>query len=121
MADPIYTPTVKTILIDSNSSIEDLITGSASYGTIINKIIVQANQTVTAGIIKFYISTDNGSTWRLLREVPVFEVIATDVLPGFSAVLSFDGLSLASAVKLGVKPTMNESFSITVFGLDISY
>jgi hypothetical protein len=58
-------------------------------------------------------------TWQLIREVPVSEVISTNQYPAFSNIISFNDIVLPIEKKLGVSTVNSQSFSITVFGLDV--
>ena len=120
MASPKYQANANSIEIKTANEIETLITATGTYGTLIQQVVIQANQDVTSGMIKFYIMIDIASeTWQLIREVPVSEVISTNQYPAFSNIISFNDIVLPIEKKLGVSTVNSESFSITVFVLDV--
>jgi len=47
---------------------------AGSSGSRIDSLVIQATGTTTAGMIRFFLSIDAGTTKRLIGEVPVFPV-----------------------------------------------
>ena len=63
---------------DGTGTITALLTGAAA-GTKVTSITAQAAVTTTAGMVRIFVSTDSGSTWRLFDELAI--AAATVVLP----------------------------------------
>lgn len=65
---------------DGTGTLGTLVTGTAS-GVVIEGVTVKATGTTTAGCVRFFISTDSGTTKRLIAEI-----VVNAVTPGASAV-----------------------------------
>ncbi len=61
---------------------------AGTSGSRIDSIIIQATNTTTAGMIRFFISIDSGTTKRLIGEVPVLAITAAATTPVFQTVLT---------------------------------
>jgi hypothetical protein len=61
---------------------------AGASGSRIDSIIIQATNTTTAGMIRFFISIDSGTTKRLIGEVPVLAITAAATTPVFQTVLT---------------------------------
>ncbi len=118
MANPIYQAAANSVEIDTSGSIVELISGGSTFGTVIQQVVLQATGNVSSGMIRFYIKTDSVN-WRLFREVPIPEVIATDQYSAYSSILSFNNLTLPNGIPIGVSTAVSESFVVAVFGLII--
>jgi hypothetical protein len=73
---------------DGTGTIATIATGpataaAAGVGERINRVTVQATGTTTAGVIRFYISLDSGTTNRLICEKLVTAVTPSTSIPAF--------------------------------------
>jgi hypothetical protein len=73
---------------DGTGTIATIATGpataaAAGVGERINRVTVQATGTTTAGVIRFYISIDSGTTNRLICEKLVPAVTPSTSIPAF--------------------------------------
>lgn len=68
---------------DGTGTIVTIATGAAA-GTRIEDISIKAIATTTAGTIRFFISTDSGTTNRLWKEVPVTAITASASVAAWS-------------------------------------
>lgn len=108
-------PGTSTLL--TGASAVELIRG-ATPGVVVEKVSIQALGTTAAGMIRFFISPDSGTTKSLIAEV---FVSAIPSLSGPAQAFAVDvpkleGLSLASsAVRLYCTTHIGDSFIITAF------
>lgn len=103
--------------LDGTGSMAQLLTGAAK-GTIINSLIVKATQTVSQGMIRFFIR-NSGST-QLLTEVIVPATTPTAVQPSFEARIPCS-VNLAPGNQLWVSTEKAESFNVLAEALDWEY
>lgn len=117
MATRIVTATVSVANPNRNGSgtIVDLVTGSL-YGTTIGSIVIKAQGTTTAGMIRFFYN--DGITNFLHTETPVTAVTVSGTDPAFSAVAYVGGLLLADGKKLRVSTEKAEVFNIIATVID---
>lgn len=93
-------------------------TGVAA-GTEIRRVIVQATQTTTAGMVRLFLF--NGTNYRALREIPVTAITVGASTPAFRAEVAFSDLILPSASWSLVATTHNaETFHVTAMGADLT-
>lgn len=91
-------------------------------GKRISLVMIQATGTTTAGMIRFFLSVDGGTTKRLLTEVPVAAITVSSTQPAFqisvpqlvSTILQGQVSSLSC--KLYASTEKAETFNIFVFG-----
>ena len=105
-------------------------TGSGTLGTIftagsngsrIDKIVIHAQSTVTAGAVRFFIH--DGTNYFLFKEVPVVATTPAATTPAFSVVLSQEieatlPLTLPTGYSLRAATEKAESFNIIAIGGD---
>lgn len=105
-------------------------TGSGTIGTIftagsngsrIDKIVIHAQATVTAGALRFFIH--DGTNYFLFKEIPVVAITPAATTPAFSAVLSQEiettlPLILPTGYSLRASTEKAESFNIIAIGGD---
>ncbi len=103
--------------LDGTGTMAQLLTGAAK-GTIINSLIVKATQTVSQGMVRFFIR-NSGST-QLLSEVVVPATTPTAVQPSFEARVSC-AVNLAAGNQLWVSTEKGESFNVIAEALDWEY
>ncbi len=73
-------------------------TAADGVGKRINRVRVKAAVTTTAGMIRFYLSNDAGTTKRLIHEVPVTAITVSATVAAFAAEVSeLIGLTLGGS------------------------
>jgi hypothetical protein len=104
---------------DGSGTINTLATGSAT-GFRVDQIRAKANNTTTAGMIRLFISIDNGSTWKLLDEIPVSAITPSGTVGSWQDARTFSNLVLMGTTnKLGVTSNNAESFDVVALGADL--
>lgn len=78
---------------DGTGTIVTVCAGAAA-GSRISSVTAKAVVTTTAGMVRLYLSTDTGTTWRLCREIPVTAITASASVATFIGVVDFDDLVL---------------------------
>jgi len=65
----------------------------------------------------------NGTTTRLIKEVPIPAITKSGIFPSFMNKVDFDGkdFSLQAGYSLKVSTEIGESFNVIVEGLDWAY
>lgn len=101
---------------DGTGTIATLITGDAD-GTIVELVRLVATGTTTAGVIRIWLSSDGGTTWRLHDEVLVTAITpSTSVAVWESDWIPVKPLVLASASwKIGLSTHNAETFNGTAY------
>lgn len=94
---------------------------AGSNGSRIDKIVIHAQATVTAGAIRFFIH--DGTSYFLFKEIPVVATTPAATTPAFSAVLSQEieatlPLILPPGYSLRASTEKSESFNIIAVGGD---
>ena len=102
------------------------LTGSGTIGTVfsagangsrIERCVVKATGTTTAGMVRLFIH--NGTAATLLTEIPVAAVTPSGTLPAFETTLVFDGgLVIPTGYSLRASTHNAESFQLTALGGD---
>lgn len=99
---------------DGTGTLVTVLAGAAT-GTRVDDIRIQATGTVTAGVVRLYLSLDNGTTNRLLREILVSATTPSTTVEAWSAALSNLGILLPNANALLRASTNNaETFNVLV-------
>jgi len=99
---------------DGTGTIVTILSGGAS-GARVDDIRISATGTTTAGMIRFYLSLDGGTTSRLLFEVPVSPVTPSATVPSFQSILTNLGILLPDAnAQLRASTNNAESFHVAV-------
>jgi hypothetical protein len=99
---------------DGTGTIVTVMAG-ASTGSRVDDIRIQATGTVTAGVVRLFLSLDNGTTNRLLREILVTATTPSTTVEAWSASLTNLGILLPSTTALLRASTNNaETFNILV-------
>lgn len=94
----------------------------AGVGKYIREVFITASGSVTAGMVRFFLSTDGGTTKRLITEVLVPAVTVSATVPAFSTTVpALHGLILQGQVssnscKLYASTEKSETFNIHVIG-----
>jgi hypothetical protein len=93
---------------------------AGTSGSRIDSMSLQATGTTTAGMIRFFVSIDSGTTKRLIGEVPVTAITAAATTPVWQAVItsqnaSFmqNGLVLQANAILYASTNNAETFNVT--------
>ena len=87
--------------------------GALEGGTRVDDITIQATGTTTAGMVRLFLSLDNGTTNRLIREVEIAARTPSGTTPAFRAELLDLGIILPNANALLRAATHNaEAFNI---------
>lgn len=90
-------------------------------GTKVFRITAKATGTTTAGVVRIYVSTDNGATKRLFHEFAVSAISAAADTPTWSGSATFDDFVLPDAnAKLYASTERAEAFNIFVDGGDLT-
>ena len=102
------------------------LTGSGTIGTVfsagangsrIERCVVKATGTTTAGMVRLFIH--NGTAATLLTEIPVAPATPSGTLPAFETTLVFDGgLVIPTGYSLRASTHNAESFQLTALGGD---
>ena len=106
------TGTIATVFTASTAS-----TTSPGGGSRIDKVVVKALQTTTAGMVRLY--THDGTSAALLTEIPVAPVTVGANVAAFETVVDFlGGLPIPANWSLRASTQNAESFVVTAFGGD---
>ena len=97
---------------DGTGTLVTVIAGAAS-GSRVDDLTIQATGTTTAGMVRLFLSLDNGTTNRLIREVEIAARTPSGTTPAFRAELLDLGIILPNANALLRAATHNaEAFNI---------
>jgi hypothetical protein len=100
---------------DGSGTITTLVTG-VTAGTKVFEIDAQATVTTTAGMIRIFITSDSGTTWRLFDEISIAAATPSASVKATRNLTSYNNLILpSSSYRLGV--TTNNAESINVIAL----
>ena len=103
---------------DGTGTIVTVCAGVAA-GTRVSSVTAKAAVTTTAGMVRLYLSTDTGSTWRLYREIPVSAITASASVATFYGRLDFEDLVLTGTSDLLGASTHNaEAINIWAHVMD---
>ena len=103
---------------DGTGTIVTICAGVAA-GTRVSSVSAKATVTTTAGMVRIYLSTDTGTTWRLYREIPVSAITASASVATFFARLDFEDLVLTGTSDLLGASTHNaEAINIWAHVMD---
>lgn len=110
--------------LDGTGTIVTAFTAAApatSDGSLIKNITIKALQSTSInGMIRLFISPDAGTTFYLMREIPIPQTTASAYTPSFKQIIDMN-YCLAPDYILGVSTENAESFGITVEGEEWSY
>lgn len=103
---------------DGTGTIVTVCTGAAA-GTRISSVTVKATGTTTAGMVRIYLSTDSGTTWRLREELKVTAVTPSGTAVSFASRVEFETMVLFGTSDLVGASTHNaETFNIFPSSMD---
>lgn len=104
---------------DGSGTIATIATGS-SAGFKIQEVVAQATVTTTAGMVRLYLSTDGGSTWKLFDELVVGAATVASAVPAYRISKNYQNLVLYStSMKLGASTHNAENFEVWALGADL--
>jgi hypothetical protein len=105
---------------DGTGTITALLTGAAA-GTKVTSISAQAAVTTTAGMVRIFLSTDTGSTWRLFDELSIAAATASASVKATRITATYNDLVLPDAShRLGCTTHNAESINVVAVGGDLT-
>lgn len=105
---------------DGTGTIVSVITG-ASAGTKVFEVVTQATVTTTAGMVRLFISSDSGSTWRLFDEVSIAAATVSGTVKGNRVSTTYANLILPNAShQLGASTHNAESIQVIALAGDLT-
>lgn len=104
---------------DGTGTIVTCCSGVAA-GTRISSVTVKATVSSAAGMVRLFLSTDSGTTWRLYQEITVPVVTVSASVASFVGRLDFVDLVLTGTSDLLGAATHNaETFNVFPAGMDL--
>ena len=104
---------------DGTGTIVDIGAAAPAAGRLIEKLVVQATATTTAGTVRLFIH--NGTNYRLWKEYPVPAITASASVPAFRYADTLDlPLVLPSGYKLAAATHNAETFEVWAQGGDLT-
>lgn len=104
---------------DGTGSITSLITGAAS-GTRVLEIDAQCAATSAAALVRIFLSTDSGSTWKLFDEIAITAATVSDTVKGNRNLATYANLILPNATYvLGVTTSIAQSTNVFALAGDM--
>lgn len=97
---------------DGTGTLVSILTGAAAPGTRVDRVVVTATVTTTAGMVRLFI--DDGTNVRLYREIPITAVTVSASVAAFSATIETPDLHLPSASHI-LKASTHNAEAINVF------
>lgn len=99
---------------DGTGTLATVYTAAASAaGSRIDRIVVHAVGTTTAGMVRLFLANSGASAIRLIREIPVVAITPSATQPAFSVEIVFDnGLIMENAATLRASTHNAETFNI---------
>jgi hypothetical protein len=102
---------------DGSGTVVSIITGGAA-GTRIDRIVVEATVTTTAGMVRIFI--DDGTNVRLYAEIPIAAITVGASVAAFRAVLETPDLNLPSTSHI-LKASTHNAEAMNVFAHAADY
>lgn len=105
---------------DGTGTIVSLISGVAA-GTKVFEVDVQMTVTSTAGMVRLYLSSDSGASWKLFDEVAIAAATVSASVKGTRVSTLYSNLILpSSAHALGASTHNAEASVVTVMAGDLT-
>jgi hypothetical protein len=105
---------------DGTGTIVSVLTGVAA-GTKVFEVDVQMIVTSTAGMVRLFLSSDTGSTWKLFDEVAIAAATVSASVKGTRVATQYTNLILPSASWiLGASTHNAEASVVTALGGDLT-
>ncbi len=99
---------------DGTGTLVDVIAGAAT-GTRVDDITIIATGNTTAGMVRLFLTTDAGTTNRLIREIPVTAATPSGTVQAFVAQLFDLGIILPNAnTRIRAATNNAEAFNVIV-------
>lgn len=105
--------------LDGTGAIVNLFTAGGN-GSLIKSITIAALQSTHRGMVRFFVSPNNGVTYFLMMEVIVPQTNQSAFEPSFKVLLNED-FYLQAGYIIAASTEKSESFAITIEGNDWSY
>lgn len=104
---------------DGTGTITSLITGVAA-GTRVLEIDVKCAATSAAAVVNIFLSSDGGSTWKIIDSIAVSAVTQSTTVAGFEGYAVYTNLILPSTSHvLGCTTTISQSTNVIALGGDL--
>jgi hypothetical protein len=105
---------------DGTGTIVSVLTGVAA-GTKVEELAVEATTTVASGLLRVFLSSDGGATWRLWDEILTAAIAVSGTVAGFRTSRRYLNLVLPNANwQLGVSVVnAGESWNVFALGADL--
>lgn len=101
---------------DGTGMIVTLLT-ARSPGTRVERVMVRAVGTTTAGMVRIFAKRATADTWRLIKELPVSAITPSATVETWASEWApTNGLSLADGNMLGVATHNAETFNVFAVG-----
>lgn len=94
------------------------IISAAAAGTILERIIIQATATTTAGMVRLFVY--DGSNYSLIKEVEVVAITPSATTPAFAVEIDMDGITLPNGRSIKASTEKSETFVVSAFGADLT-
>lgn len=105
---------------DGTGTIVTVLTGVAA-GTKVFEVDVQMTVTSTAGMVRLFLSSDSGTTWKLFDEVAIAAATVSASVKGTRVATQYTNLILSSASwVLGAATHNAEASVVTALGGDLT-
>ena len=105
---------------DGTGTIVTVLTGVAA-GTKVFEVDVQMTVTSTAGMVRLFLSSDSGTTWKLFDEVAIAAATASASVKATRVATQYTNLILPSASwVLGAATNNAEASVVTALGGDLT-
>ncbi len=111
--------TVANTARDGTGTIVTIATGSAA-GLRVDRVVAQAIVSTTAGMIRLFLSTDSGVTWKLFDELPVGAATASGSVAAARSARAYPDMVLfGTSNRLGASTNNAEAHEVWVLGADL--
>ncbi len=104
--------------MDGTGTTYSLITGATTYGTLIKTITIKGEQSLSRGMVRFFLKTE--STYSIVNEIEIPAIQETQDQSTFALSLKV-GFRLEASWELVATTQIGNNIIVTVEGLDISY
>jgi hypothetical protein len=107
---------------DGTGTVTSLITG-VSAGTKVDKILAKSTGTTTAGMLRFYLSLDGGTTKRLITELPVAAVTPSSTAAAWEGQVDFSYMNFIlrdASAQILASTEKAETFNLVAIGGDLT-
>jgi hypothetical protein len=114
----IVTVSTANLNLDGSGTITSLITG-ASTGTRVLEIVAQCAATSAAALVNIFLSTDGGSTWKLIDQISISAATSSATVKANKNSTGYSNLILPNtSCVLGVTTTISQATNVYALGGD---